>query len=238
MLLLLAATPLETAQLRNQLQHPAISKFAGYNLYSGRLGSQQITLAHGGVGQVVMTMQLTRLLERLNFSAVLLFGCGGAYPQSKLKIGDLVLASAEIFGDLGVATDEGFTPLEQLDIPLREGFAPLCRQEFPLAEPLRHWACQILPEARCGIFVTVNCCSGTRQLSDQLARHTGGICENMEGAAVAQVCAEFNLPLLEMRGISNPTGSRVPADWDIKLGSEVAQQAVRRLLEHPLPEGL
>ena len=60
----------------------------------------------------------------------------------------------------------------------------------------------------------------------------------MEGAATAQVCAEYNLPLLEIRGISNPTGSRVPADWDLKLGAEAAQRAVMRLLENWPPEAL
>jgi futalosine hydrolase len=53
----------------------------------------------------------------------------------------------------------------------------------------------------------------------------------MEGAAAAQVCAEFSLPLLELRGISNPTGSRDPQLWDIKAGAEAAQRGLLQLLE-------
>jgi len=231
MLLLIAAAPLETILLRQQLRESAGGKLSDYTLFAGNLRNQQIMLAHGGLGPVAMTMQLTRLLERHEFSAVLLFGCGGSYPDSDLKIGELALARSEIFGDLGIATESGFTPLEQLEIAEQAELAPVCRQEFTLSESLLSWAKQVLPEARCGKFVTVNSCSGTPLLSAQLAQRTGGICENMEGAAVAQVCAEFNLPLLEIRGISNPTGTRDPDQWNIKLGTEAAQQAVMRLLE-------
>jgi futalosine hydrolase len=232
MLLLLAATPLETRLLRPRLPHPPPRKLGGYSLFSGALCRQQVLLAHTGIGQVVMAMQLTRLLEQQKCSAAILFGCGGGYPASGLKTGELALAEAEVFGDLGVATADGFTPLEQLAIPEREELAPRCQQIFPLSPRLLDWARQILPEARCGTFVTVNCCSGTSLLSEQLAQRTGGICENMEGAAAAQVCAEFKLPLLEIRGISNPTGTHDPQDWDIRRGAEVAQQAVLTLLEH------
>jgi len=238
MLLLIAAASLETTLLRQQLQEPATSKISGYSLFAGTLRNQQVMIAHGGLGQVAMTMQLTRLLERYEFSAVFLFGCGGSFPGSGLKIGELALALAEIFGDLGVATDDSFIPLEQLEIVEHAELAPICRQEFLLSKELLSWAGQILPEARCGKFVTVNSCSGTSRLSEQLAQRTGGICENMEGAAVAQVCTEFDLPLLEIRGISNPTGTRDPNDWDINLGAEVAQRAVMRLLEFWPPREL
>jgi futalosine hydrolase len=56
----------------------------------------------------------------------------------------------------------------------------------------------------------------------------------MEGAAAAQVCAEFSCPLLEVRGISNPTGTRANERWDIPLGMRVAQEAVLTLLQRGL----
>ncbi|MCW8893304.1 MAG: futalosine hydrolase, partial [Deltaproteobacteria bacterium] len=60
----------------------------------------------------------------------------------------------------------------------------------------------------------------------------GGICENMEGAAAAQVCSAFDLPLLELRGISNPTGTRDPEQWDIIKGAEAAQLGILELLQN------
>jgi futalosine hydrolase len=179
-----------------------------------------------------MAIQLTRILSAHTPLAVLLCGCGGSYPDSGLQIGDLTLAQVEIFGDLGVATDNNFIPLSQLNIPQNEQLAPVMAQSFCLDSDLLCWAQEILPNVVCGSFVTVNCCSGTFDLSTELHHRTGGICENMEGAAAAQVCAEFKIPLLELRGISNPTGTRDPKLWDINRGSEVAQLGILELLEN------
>jgi futalosine hydrolase len=82
-----------------------------------------------------------------------------------------------------------------------------------------------------GPFVTVNTISGMRELCLQLEKRTGGICENMEGAALAQVAAGYPVPLLELRGISNPCGTRDRCDWDLPAGMEVAQRAILRLLK-------
>ena len=231
MLLIIAAVPAETKLLRRQLAEIETVTLADCQLIVGRLYQQPVLLAHSGVGPTAMAIRLTRLLENYPCSAVLLCGCGGSYPNSGLQIGTLALASSEVHGDLGVATATEFIPLDQLDIPQDPQLMPATRQRFDLQSPLLAWARQQLPEAACGGFVTVSCCSGHPQLSEDLQRRSGGICENMEGAAAAQVCAEFGLPLLELRGISNPTGSRDPQRWDIRAGSETAQRGLLLLLE-------
>lgn len=133
---------------------------------------------------------------------------------------------------MGVFTNDKFVPLKQLNIPQNEQLAPALSQSFSLDPDLISWAQEIFPDVICGSFVTVNCCSGTTELSNELQQRTGGICENMEGAAAAQVCAEFEIPLLELRGISNPTGTRDPQQWDIERGSEAAQLGILELLEN------
>jgi len=232
MILILAAAPLETTLLRDKISSLQIHNCGSIQVLSGTLQGQDILLGHGGIGQVNMTLQLTRLLSEHNPIAVLLCGCGGSFPDSGLKIGNLALAKEEIFGDLGVATADKFIPLEQLNLPQNLQLAPAVKQTFPLDSDLLSWAQEVLPDAACGSFVTVNCCSGHGELSDELQQRTGGICENMEGAAAAQVCAEFDIPLLELRGISNPTGTRDPQQWDIVCGSEAAQLGILELLEN------
>ena len=232
MLLILAAAPLETSLLRKKITHMQTLNCGAIQVFSGKLQGQDILLGHGGIGQVSMTIQLTRLLSEHKPMAVLLSGCGGSYPESGLKIGDLALATEEIFGDLGVATTDKFIPLSQLDLPQNPQLAPVVQQSFPLNTDLLSWAKETLPDAICGSFVTVNCCSGTTNMSTDLQKRTGGICENMEGAAVAQVCTAFDIPLLELRGISNPTGTRDQQQWDIARGTEVAQLGILELLEN------
>jgi futalosine hydrolase len=236
MLLLIAASPVETRILRRHLAEPRSLEFSRHRILSAGLCGQEVILAHCGIGQVNMALQLTRLLSRFDPEAVLLFGCGGSYPDSGLAIGDLALARQESYGDLGVQTGTEFVPLDDLKLPEDAAFAPSVRQTLFLDDTLYHWAQRLLPDCTGGAFVTVNCCSGTPAYSQALQQRWGGICENMEGAAAAQVCAEFEVPLLELRGISNPTGTREASQWNIAAGSAAAEHGILELLKHDLPQ--
>lgn len=236
MLLLIAASPAETERLRPHLIETRWLEFSGYRILSARCCERDVVLAHCGIGQVNMALQLSRLLSRFDPEAVLLFGCGGSYPDSGLTIGDLALARQESYGDMGVQTSAGFFPLADLKLPENPELAPRIVQTHLLDATLYHWARRILPDSTGGPFVTVNCCSGTPAYSQALQQRWGGICENMEGAAAAQVCAAFAVPLLELRGISNPTGTRESAQWNIAKGAAAAEHGILQLLKHDLPE--
>ncbi|PLY02347.1 MAG: futalosine hydrolase [Desulfuromonas sp.] len=232
MILVLAATPIETELLRHQAGLLTPLADNPYGLFSGTTYRQSFLLAHGGIGASTMAMSLTRILGVHRPAAIVLIGCGGSYPGSGLAIGDLALAEREIWGDIGVTTADGFIPLEQLKLPQDKELTPLFRQDYHLDENLCRLARTALPTVRSGTFVTVNCCSGTPELSREFEHRCAGLCENMEGAAVAQVCDEFSVPLLELRGISNPTGTRDPAQWDIRAGAEAAQNGLLELLKN------
>ena len=232
MLLLLAAVPLETALIRSRLSD-RIQLISCTDLTQKKqLFPTPVMLAHTGIGQVNMAMQLTRILMIYQPDAVLLFGCGGAYPHSGLAIGDIAIATEEISGDTGVAVQSSFIPLDQLNIPQQPDMAPIFQQSYKLSSELAKRALTILPDTPHGPFVTVSTCSGYPELSEALAGRTQGLCENMEGVAAARICHQFDVPLFELRGISNPTGTRDPQLWDIKKGAEEAQLGIIKLLEN------
>jgi futalosine hydrolase len=158
-----------------------------------------------GVGQVNVAHMLTLEIERKRPDAILNVGIGGAYPQSGLDLCDVACADSETFGDLGVATADGFVELTEF-----------VKNRFAL---------QLFPVATRVPFVTVSTCSGTDQLSYALAERTHGAVENMEGAAVAQIAARYGIPMGELRAISNFTGRRDRAAWKVREAAEAAQQA-------------
>jgi len=234
MILLIAATPLETVLLRTELP---LCKHAEQAMWSGSLVPHlSLGLIHTGVGPASTAVYLTRALAQQPIQAVLMIGCAGAYPHSDLKVGDLALATEEVYGDLGVETEEGFLTLADLDIP---GDPPPIeridlqhRLHLAAAHHLRTVFATQAGHFRCGRFVTVSAGSGSENRSRQLALRTDGLCENMEGAAAAQACALYGVPFLELRGISNPTGTRDPRQWDLKRGVEAAQRGALSLLQH------
>ncbi len=238
MICLLAATPHETVLLRQQLPLLADARIPG-QAFSCHFCNEDIFLLHTGIGIASATSSLTRLLGQLNPELLIAFGCGGSYPASGLVNGDLALATSEYFGDLGTASEEGFVPLCDLWRVKSEDEPPLFVQQFDLQDLWRQQAVQLLLGAAelsdlnivCGPFVTVNTVSGTPELCRDLEQRTAGICENMEGAALAQVAQLYSVPMIELRGISNPCGTRDRTAWDLPAGMRVAQQAALRLLK-------
>ncbi|MBU4319798.1 MAG: hypothetical protein KJ739_01735, partial [Nitrospinae bacterium] len=85
-----------------------------------------------------------------------------------------------------------------------------------------------------GAFVTVSTVTGTdkraRELEKRFSAAGGAICENMEGAAVAHVCAMYGIPMLEIRGISNIVEDRDRSKWDVKTAAENCQKTVLTFL--------
>jgi len=238
MIALIAAVPVETDRFRSELSPLA------NNTWNGRIAGNQIVLAHTGVGKANAAATCTELILQQRPTAMILFGCGGAYLDSGLQIGDLAVASEEIFGDEGSLSQDGFLNLEQLDLPLDSTNGQRLYNRIPLDGALSEMAASSLSgfcasenrQLKSGPFVTVSTCSGTMASSLELEGRTGGICENMEGAAAALVCHRYGVPLIEVRGISNLVEDRNSSAWNLPAATGTAQNAVRFLLAN-WPEG-
>ncbi len=231
MILIVAAVPQETALVRRRLEQTRTTRSGHIRLINGQLQGLRVGIAHSGLGVVNMAALMTAVLPRSRPEQVFLIGCGGGYPESGLEIGDLAVAESETYGDLGVLTPEGFLHAADLENRTTDKSSfNVQKKYFFNKEKLKEIKAEF-PHVRSGPFVTVSCCSGTAESSLRLQQRTGGICENMEGAAAAQLCAEFAVPMLELRGISNPTGTRDPELWNIEKGVGAAQQGLLQLLE-------
>jgi futalosine hydrolase len=177
----------------------------------GSLLRGQVPLLVTGIGSVNAAYSLTKFLSHQAVKRIVVCGIGGAYPQSRLGIGDVVCAERECYGDLGADSPEGFLDMKALGLPVEN--------ELPL---------QIFPVACRVPFVTVNTCTGTNERAFAMHARTGGAIENMEGAAIAHVAGLSGIPVGEVRGVSNIAGKRDRAAWKVKEAAEAAQRALLR----------
>ncbi len=184
-----------------------------------------------GVGPMESGITLSRHLERhhTKISRVVNFGIGGAYFSSadkQLDLLDLCVASREVLGDFGICYEDTIEPFGQYAFP-----AP---SVFELDPGLLHEARSALDAGglspAVGNFVTVNGASGRKVRGDFFAARYQAICENMEGAAVARVCQLFDIPLLEVRAISNLVEDRPGDDWPIAEAAARAAQAAALII--------
>lgn len=211
MILAVAATELEMSPFEQSL-----SKDRG--LASDPELEHCCALLISGVGPVETTLHLTRYLDKheRQITKVINFGVAGAYlaeasrAEDNVALLDICLAEQESMGDCGICFADHI-----------EAFAEQLggRTVFPLDQPLLYQAREILRRhqiaCHCGNFVTVAAASATRERGMMLAARYQAICENMEGAAVARVCAEFSLPLLELRAVSNLVEDRDLSRWQL-----------------------
>jgi futalosine hydrolase len=207
-------------------------------LIEGTFGDQRVILCISGMGKVNAAHTATLMLARFDPEALIVFGIGGAYPSSGAGVGDLAIAKEEIAGDEGVLTPEGFKDTEYIGIPLIKAAASPVYTTYPASEQLVRRSLQSLVahqrsgrgKIHVGSFVTLSTCSGTTVRARELEERYRGLCENMEGAAVAHVAALHDVPWFEVRGISNIVEDRDLTKWDIPGAAEAAQEAVIQIL--------
>ncbi len=214
---------------RRELVHPA------WPVITGRLAGALVVCCAAGPGAANAAGATAALIERYQPRLVLITGCGGALAGSGLAIGDLAIASEELFADLGVMTQEGWLDLQEMGLPLAVTAGQTLYNRLPLTpQPLEqalHCARSLGLKLFKGSFATVAACSGTSARGEELVKRYGVICENMEGAATALICLRYSIPCLEIRGISNLVEERDRSRWDIPAALLAAQRFVISFLE-------
>lgn len=211
MILLVAATEMEAL--------PLTDKKTG----------QPYELFVAGVGMLETAVRLTRRLGegRGDISLALNFGVAGAYAGSGAGLLDICLAENEVLGDFGICHAESIEPL---------GGQLAGRAVFPLDPRYVAQAGKIFARHDCGcrkgVFVTVNGATATARRGAVLHAAHNGLCENMEGGAVARVCEEFAVPCLEVRCVSNMVEDRNLANWQLAAAVRKCGQAVSLLVDH------
>lgn len=182
-----------------------------------------------GVGPLETALRLTKFLceSTEQYDAVVHFGVGGAYilPEQRAQpeLLDLCLAKQEIAGDFGICFESSFQYLDssltgEIYYDLDPSLAAQCRAILNRLGINCHF----------GVFITVNGITGYRARGQMLQSRWNGMCENMEGAAVARVCREFNLPCAELRCISNFVEDRDLSTWCLP---EAAQKAAHTAIQ-------
>ena len=199
-LLLCVATEFEGGLLRERLEATGSS----------------VAIIRTGVGAVNAAHAVTLFLAKTGADAIVVCGVGGAYPTSGLRVGDVVCAASECYGDLGAMSPTGFLDMKELGFPIIEMPIPLFN-ELPM---------QVFPVQRRVRFVTVTTCTGTDGAARAIEQRTGGAVESMEGAAVAHVAHLHGVPVGEVRGISNIVTDRNTQTWRLKEAAAAAQEAV------------
>ena len=234
-IVIIAALPQEIELLEQALEYSGRLKAGGYECVEGTIGNVQVAVCAGGVGKVNAAAATAVMIDRYRPRLVINTGCAGAYIGSGLSIGNLVVVSEEVLADEGVIVADGWKDLRYMNLPSIEQKGHNCYNVLPLSRHASEKALQLADyygvSLMRGRSATVSTCSGTRCYAAELSLRWNALIENMEGAAVAQVCLRCGIDCLEIRGISNLVEERDMKTWNIPRAVEAAQRFVLKYIE-------
>ena len=230
---ILSALPEEQAGLLAQLEGARRHTVAARDFWLGRLQGKPVVLALSRIGKVSASLTASVLIGHLGVSRIVFTGVAGGLAPG-VRVGDVVVAQDFIQHDLDAS------PLfPRYEVPLygRARFA--C--EPALTSLLSAAAKQALGSASAAAMelpagARVHSgliASGDRFISSaeesralQSALRSAGheaLAVEMEGAAVAQVCADYDIPFAAMRTISDRADDTAHIDFP-RFVNEVASR--------------
>ena len=222
---LVSSVPIESALIgrRARKKHKLLPQ-----AWTGILSGRRVVHITSGVGITNAAWATTLLMESFGVGAIVNFGIAGAYPGSGLQVGQVVAATEEVYADTGLVLADGTHDMTSMGIELLKKGSRKLYNTFKLNRSLLKKA---KPHVHAtGRFLTVAQASGTLKRSRELENRFEAITENMEGAAVAHICARYGVPALELRGISNMVEDRDTSRWQIKPASTNCQSALLGIL--------
>jgi futalosine hydrolase len=174
-------------------------------------GDHRFNVVVAGVGPVAAAISTTKALLSEKYDLVISAGIGGGFPD-KAEVASIVVATEIIAADLGAQTAEGFSSIEQLGF----GISKVAVDQELASRVAIALKTAGLP-THTGPVLTLATVTGTFETAQQLStRIPGATVEAMEGFGVALAAKDANLPILEIRTISNPVGPRNKDAWKIK----------------------
>ena len=223
------------------LHEPRVEIVGGRRVHVGVMHGQPVVLVLSGIGKVAAATTATLLIERFDARAIVLTGVAGGL-QSGVEVGDVVVARVLLQHDMDASPlfPRFEVPLTgrshfETDMALTDALAHAARRclenadELIGTEHLRAFGVGA-PALHQGLVISGDCFVSSQNQSDTLrALLPAALAVEMEGAALAQVCAEFDRPLAVLRTISDRADDSAHVDFN-RFIVEVASVYTRAIV--------
>jgi adenosylhomocysteine nucleosidase len=195
----------EIEALLQDLKDRQDQHFGPFTLHVGSLEHKPLTLAKCGVGKV-NAAALTQLMMLQDIDQIIFTGVAGALDP-ELNVGDIVISQDTLQSDLDVTAlgyKLGEVPGETLTFVADLTLMQLAEKAARQVEGINVKVGRILS---CDQFVA------SPEKSAWFRETFRGLCTEMEGAAVAQICAKWQVPFVIIRSISDSADHSAQVDF-------------------------
>ena len=222
---ILGAFDEEVIPLEEQLQDKHEQTIEGMKFVTGKLKERKVVIAWTGIGKVNAAMTTTLAIEHFRPNEVIFTGIAGALNPQLLH-GDIVIAEKIAQHDLGIWTETGLenrgeiNPFTGTRNPI---FFPADKRLLKLAEraaekldleKIKTDTGERTPRIVKGTVVTGDVFVVSTAKRTDLRNRLNADAVEMEGAAVAQICYQHNIPYLAIRTISDKADEKALRDLE------------------------
>ena len=242
---ILGAFDEEIVLLKEQLKEPREHNFEGITFFTGVLGDRNVVVAEAGVGKVNAAMTATLLIEHFRPDEVIFTGIAGS-TNPEILPGDIVIGEKSAQHDRGHVMPENFEARGTIN-PINKNRNPIF---FPVDEKLLRAAVAASetvqleqidtqngsrqPKTVRGVIVTGDCFVASNVFRSMLREKFDADAVEMEGAAVAQICYQQQVPCIVIRSISDSADARAAVDLEkfYKTAAKNSATLVAEMVDH------
>lgn len=188
----------EVASLKKALAYARVRRVAGTDFHEGEMDGRKVVVVRCSVGKVNAAVCAQILIDLFDADRIINTGVAGSLDAS-IDIGDIV-----------VSTDAVQHDMDAVALGFPRGEIPYSNMAvFPADEEMRKKAVEAVRKAEPDIHVFEGrVCSGdqfiaSRAQKEAIIAEFGGLCCEMEGASIAQVCCLNEVPFVIIRAISD-----------------------------------
>ncbi|MDD6033747.1 MAG: 5'-methylthioadenosine/adenosylhomocysteine nucleosidase [Oscillospiraceae bacterium] len=209
----------EVALLREKMTGTKESVYAGRTFYEGMLGGKDAVLVCSGIGKVNSAMSAQLLIDHFAVDAVINTGIAGG--AGDVKIRDVVVSTEVTYHDMDLR-------ILALGYPNLEYFTA-----DPTLRSLAEEACEGLVRCHPGRIATGDQFIESKAVKDDIVSRLQPLAVEMEGGAIAHVCAANGLPFVVIRSISDNADEEADMSFHTfeQLAADDAARIVLSMLE-------
>lgn len=202
---------------------------AGCTFFTGSYLDNKVVLVKSGIGKVNGAICAQAMIDNFKVDAMFMTGVAGAL-DSRLRLGDIVISEDTAQHDMDTTS---------FGDPI--GVIPRMEESFFKADKgLVDMARDIAKDVDEYQIIFGRIASGDQFISSEekkkvIADTVGGLCAEMEGAAIAQACWLNKVPFLIIRAISDGAGEDAFTSYEdfcviaAKRGSELMEKFLQKM---------
>ena len=204
---IIGAMAIEIETLKENMENIQLSCLTGMEFCEGTLEGLPVVVVQCGVGKVNAAMCAQILSSCYGVTHLVNTGIAGSL-SADLDIGDLVVSRDAMYHDFDCVHfgyEMGKVPgMDVVSFPADE---TLIRYAFAAAEAVNPGHTRLGRVASGDQFVA------EKPLKEKIIAVTGGLCTEMEGAAIAQTAYRNRLPFVILRAISDKADDSAEMDY-------------------------